>query len=56
MTVLYEDVPLGYVEKMIDIEKPIFYDCETAGLYGEVVLAQFLQDGWAEALVVELPM
>jgi len=55
VTVLYESVPLAYVEKMLDLEKPVFYDSETLGLYGEVVLAQFMQSDWNEALVVEYP-
>jgi len=52
---IYEIVPLAYVARKIDPEKPLFFDTETKGLYGEVVLAQFMQNGWEEALLVECP-
>ena len=55
MNVLYESVPIGYVDKLLDKTKPCFVDFETLGLYGDVVLAQFLQDDWEEALLVEYP-
>jgi len=55
MTVLYESVPLRYVERQVDPTKPLFYDSETLGLYGEITLAQFKQEHWKEALVVEYP-
>ncbi len=55
MTVKYESVPLAYVAKLTDLTKPVFYDSETLGLYGEVVLAQFKQEHWDEAYVVEYP-
>jgi len=55
MTVLYESVPIGYVDRLLDKTKPCFVDFETLGLYGDIVLAQFLQDDWEEALLVEYP-
>ena len=55
MTVKYESVPLKFIEKMLDPTQPVFYDSETLGLYGEVVLAQFKQMDWKEAYVVEYP-
>ena len=55
MTVKYQSVPLAFVAKHTDLSKPMFYDSETLGLYGEVVLAQFKQEHWGEAYVVEYP-
>lgn len=55
MNVLYESIPIGYVAKVLDKTKPVFADFETLGLYGDVIMAQFIQDGWQEALIVEYP-
>jgi DNA polymerase-1 len=47
----YSSVPLRYVERHIDFDKPVFFDTEGY----EITLAQFKQEHWAEALVVEFP-
>ncbi len=48
-------VPLGYITRELDLTKPLFVDFETLGLYGDIVLAQFKQAHWEEALLVEHP-
>lgn len=55
MTFKYESVPLKYIERMTDFDKPMFIDYETLGLYGEIVLAQHKQEHWDEAYLVEYP-
>ena len=52
---IYEIVPLAYVKQKIDPTKPVFMDTETVGLYGAIVLVQFMQEDWEEALLVEYP-
>ena len=39
----------------IDESKELFADTETAGLYGKVVLVQFMQAGWPKAKLVRNP-
>jgi len=55
MNVTYISVPLGYVERQLDKTAPCYVDFETLGLYGDIVLAQFKQEDWGEALLVEYP-
>ena len=55
MVVPYESVPLGFVARELDDTQPTFLDLETDSLYTNVVLAQFLQPTWKEALIVEYP-
>lgn len=55
MTVKYESVSISYIESMTDFDKPMFIDFETMGLYGDIVLAQYKQEHWTEALLVEYP-
>jgi len=52
---IYEIVPLKFVLRQIDPAKVLFFDVETDGLYGDIMLAQFMQTGWEEALLVERP-
>lgn len=37
------------------LPQPLAFDIETKGLYGEIRLAQFYQEDWEEALLVENP-
>lgn len=39
----------------VNREEPLFFDLETQGLYGEILLASFYQKGWPEAIVIERP-
>lgn len=55
MTKIYEIVPLAYVIRQIDPNEFVFFDVETDGLYGDIMLAQFMQSDWEEALLVERP-
>ena len=55
MIVKYESVPLGYVERHIDPDQPVFLDLESTGLYLDPTLAQFMQPDWEQALIVEYP-
>ena len=58
MTKIYEIVPLAFAIRAIQetgITNPVFFDVETDGLYGDIMLAQFMMDGWEEALLVERP-
>jgi len=41
--------------KLIDFDKELFFDTETKGLYGEVLLAQFYQIDWDEIVFVKKP-
>jgi len=41
---------VGYLK-----DTPLFFDTETAGLYGEIMLAQFFQEDWQEVLLVKRP-
>lgn len=43
------------LRKLIDSNKPIMFDTETVGLYGKIRLAQFYQDHWDFAVLVEWP-
>lgn len=46
---------LAELTKQIDCSKPLAVDFETAGLYGEIQLAQFYQAHWTSALLVPKP-
>lgn len=54
--------PIEDVKAYIDASKPLYVDFETynettfykGGLYGSIRLAQFMQDGWDSAIVVDL--
>ncbi len=64
---IYNVVPLKFVEREIDPTKPLFCDTETVGLLKEkgvhehiangtaIKLFQCMQDGWEVALLVEEP-
>lgn len=52
---IYDVVPLAYVVREINPDKPLFCDTETDGLYGSIELVQFMQDDWETALLVEKP-
>lgn len=46
---------LSEVENKVNLTKELFFDTETEGFYGRVCLAQFMQEGWEEALLVQKP-
>ena len=59
---IYEIVPLAYVIRKIRASPEfkgkdtlVFIDVETDGLYGDIMLAQFMLGSWEEALLVERP-
>lgn len=51
----YRLTSLEDVRIWLDTSKPVAFDVETKGFYGEIQLAQFYQEHWAEALLVEKP-
>ena len=62
MTNIYEIVPLAYAIRCINTDPNydgantiVFIDVETDGLYGDIMLAQFMMKGWSQALLVERP-
>jgi len=62
VTKIYEIVPLAFAIRTIHNDPNfkgrdtrVYFDVETDGLYGEIMLAQFMMDGWEEALIVERP-
>lgn len=55
LKVPYKLVGLGVVSKSIDTEHELFFDTETDGLYGPIMLAQFYQESWDEVLMVQRP-
>lgn len=42
-------------ELIIDSNKPLFFDSETIGLYGEIRLVQFYQEQWECPILIERP-
>lgn len=50
----YKFVSLEELEDALCVA-PLFFDTETDGFYGEIILAQFFQEDWHEVLIVERP-
>ena len=62
MSIPYEVVPLAYAIRTIYNDPEfngkhtrVYFDVETDGLYGDIMLAQFMMDGWESAILVERP-
>lgn len=53
--VKYSYTTIEEVIKLIDYNKPVFFDTETNGFYGTIELAQFYQEHWEEVLFVNKP-
>lgn len=53
MKVPFKEVSLDQV--IFDLSKPVAFDTETCGLYGQIRLAQFYQEHWHEVLLVNNP-
>jgi len=51
----YSMATLTEVRDAIDTSRPVAFDIETTGFYGEIQLAQFYQESWEAALLVEKP-
>jgi len=52
---IYIQGTLADVAKQINKDEPLYFDTETAGLYGKVCLAQFYQKSWTKAILVRYP-
>lgn len=55
-----EDIPYAFVtfeelKELIDPEKPLMFDTETVGLYGKIRLAQFFQEHFEGAMLIQWP-
>lgn len=55
MAVPYQIVTLDELITLVDYSKPVMFDTETIGFYGTIRLAQFYQEDWDKALMVEYP-
>ena len=51
----YRVTTLKEIAKAIDNSKPLAVDVETDGFYGEILLSQFYQSDWPEALLAPKP-
>jgi len=51
----YKKTSIMSMVGMLDKTKPVAFDVETVGFYGRVVLAQFYQSHWDEAIIVSNP-
>lgn len=49
----------GTIEELhtlVNVDKEVFFDTETDGLYGQIFLAQFYQEDWEEVIMVQKPV
>lgn len=51
----WEMSTLAEVQARLNLDERVAFDLETRGFYGEVLLAQFYQQGWEAALLVQKP-
>ncbi len=52
---IYIQGTLVDVARQLNRDEPLYFDTETAGLYGKVCLAQFYQKSWVTVILVRYP-
>jgi len=52
----YEYTTIENLSNIINIDKELYFDTETNGLYGQVFLAQFYQEDWDKVFLVQKPV